>query len=937
MSTHDLLEHACAVAKRQAFGARFEPRADDRAVTDQLMAGKVEFPPHPVATIGFPVDWDQDPFGQRNWRAQLHMLRWLDPARRLAAQGDATAMVFWESVVTDWITKNPPRTDKSSYAWADMIDGVRVHALLVGLPYVSDQSGLLEALDVHGQWLADPANLGHDNHALHQHAALAMVGSALRKDAWLDLAVRRIDEYVVDGYDEHGVNAEAAPGYWLLNYRWLRDVGHRLELAGRQSSAIAAALTRIPQTIVHATRPDGMIEEIGDTAPRQRLVAGEADELTYVATEGAEGSPPTETAVLYGRGYAFGRSGWGETARQPAEESFYSLRFGRADATHGHQDGGGLTYFAGGKPVLVDAGKYAYVRDEGRVYALGRLGHNIVHIRGKKYDKSTSVELVASRLTDSFDYFHVRDLGYPGVTLDRRVVYSRQSEALLVLDSVRAADDVVAEARWHLHEDSRATVAGRGRVDVRNAGSPAAILWGGSAPEIQLVTGGTDPMDGWRSPVWGQMVPTTVVKAVRRGSRFRFVTAIFAGASTRTRLESGEARDGAQSFVIEANGIVEQIWVGADGVSIERLGTSGHPSVSSPVEDRAEVDGDTVAEFEQQNSVVRTSLHGSDPPSAGALTALVRRLESGWDYGATAAIVDAAERWPEAKSDAWSGDTRSRAGLWGDPADGDLGGAELHCYPSLAHRYALTAEDSRHLVELGPLALPFHVHRTMSSRDLVVSLHGALNRATTRLPRFERLRSLRALQTNVVAFADPTLDLDPASSLSWYLGTRSVDLHVKIAEVIRTVAEQIGAERIVLTGTSGGGFAALQVGAHLPVSAVVAASPQTDILRYHPRFSARAISGVFGSETGLRDGDRPRVSVLDRYRQCDASPMINYLINSGDGHHVKYHGEPFWALMRERFPDRLSVHRLSLGKGHVAPSPEILNAAITAALKGLSE
>lgn len=118
------------------------------------------------------------------------------------------------------------------------------------------------------------------------------------------------------------------------------------------------------------------------------------------------------------------------------------------------------------------------------------------------------------------------------------------------------------------------------------------------------------------------------------------------------------------------------------------------------------------------------------------------------------------------------------------------------------------------------------------SSSLVVSLHGALNRKLFMIPRFERLRSLLQYRVSSMYFADPSLHIHPGLELSWYTGWEGVDVQRQIAAMIMSAAEGLGVEDIVVTGSSGGGFAALVIASMIPDSTCIAYSPQVDIEQY---------------------------------------------------------------------------------------------------------
>ncbi|MFJ2316279.1 ATP-grasp fold amidoligase family protein [Glutamicibacter sp. NPDC087661] len=119
-----------------------------------------------------------------------------------------------------------------------------------------------------------------------------------------------------------------------------------------------------------------------------------------------------------------------------------------------------------------------------------------------------------------------------------------------------------------------------------------------------------------------------------------------------------------------------------------------------------------------------------------------------------------------------------------------------------------------------------------SSDTLVVSFHGAVDRTSTRLPRFERLKSLKERDHSSMFIADPTLFLDKNLSLSWYVGWQQVDVQRLIAKWIVKVVEQLNIRNLILCGSSGGGFTALQVASFIPNCVALAFNAQTDISKY---------------------------------------------------------------------------------------------------------
>ncbi|WP_173219187.1 DUF7594 domain-containing protein [Paenibacillus alba] len=93
----------------------------------------------------------------------------------------------------------------------------------------------------------------------------------------------------------------------------------------------------------------GTIKQIGEIT--------DDEALRYVGTSGVEGSKPSYTSVLYPDSKsAMMRSGWSPNDR-------YLFTNVKQAAPHRHPDDNAITYYAYGRPLLVDPGAYSYSND----------------------------------------------------------------------------------------------------------------------------------------------------------------------------------------------------------------------------------------------------------------------------------------------------------------------------------------------------------------------------------------------------------------------------------------------------------------------------------------------------------------------------------------------------------------------------------------------
>lgn len=223
---------------------------------------------------------------------------------------------------------------------------------------------------------------------------------------------------------------------------------------------------------------------------------------------------------------------------------------------------------------------------------------------------------------------------------------------------------------------------------------------------------------------------------------------------------------------------------------------------------------------------------------------------------------------------------------------------------------------------------------------LVVAFHGAISESMGSLPRFEWLRTLKATDYNLLFLSDPTLRLDPALRLSWYVGSPTVDLQPLLASVIGKAQRSSASSTVLLTGSSGGGFASLQISSHVPASIAVPFNSQTEISRYHrfavSRFLRRAMPSLLdGDDTDNFNWSEKlgtRASATAKY-MSRVENFVYYVQNSNDLHHVEEHYRPFRSSVESSPNDnRFFFEEYDGPEGHLAPARplflETLNRAI---------
>ena len=500
-------------AARQSFGASFDrPGALADALSD-YWSGNLILPPHPVWD-GDRLDWVADPFQDRNWQFQHHTLRWINPLRWTALDGDEAARREWLRVARSWFEANVPAESAASpFAWKDMADGNRGIQLALGAGLASSEDAwFVELLGAHRHWLMDEKHIVGKNHGLHQHAGLFVLGAVLRDKEAMATAMARMTAQFTTTFDDQGCNDEGSTAYHQLNLRWWSQAWRRVELEGyRPPGDVVQRLASAGVVLAHLAQPDGRLPQIGDSA-RGSVVAGLGSATDFVATHGARGTRPEATTLVLDGGYVLSRSGWGEQ-RPLTEESHMVLRHGHDVRAHSHHDLGSLHIYAAGRPWLVDSGFHSYqTGDPTRKHLHSRHAHNVALLPDRKYDLGSHVKLERAEVSDAVHDFVTIDPGYTGATLHRRVLYLVGPDCWIVWDT--ADGDTGPSLRQHWHVDTGLTARWHDRgFTMRDKGRSLSLSWLGASPKLQRHSAQESHLRGWIGTRWKTLAPGTLITA----------------------------------------------------------------------------------------------------------------------------------------------------------------------------------------------------------------------------------------------------------------------------------------------------------------------------------------------------------------------------------------------------------------------------------------
>lgn len=200
---------------------------------------------------------------------------------------------------------------------------------------------------------------GPPDHPVHNHGtmsniALVQAGRAFDKQGWVDVAVERFTRDLPEVFSSCGMMWEQSSTYQE----------HNVSLWQRTARVLEVDLTEPEFALAALVRPDGVLEAIGDGQPEADLV------------------PNGETLWCPDTGWAAG---------SPDAATHYTIHFGPAASRHGHNDHGGITWFAFDTAVLSDRGLFDKKRDRRFDFAKSMAAHSVFEPIGADwYSPSTT-------------------------------------------------------------------------------------------------------------------------------------------------------------------------------------------------------------------------------------------------------------------------------------------------------------------------------------------------------------------------------------------------------------------------------------------------------------------------------------------------------------------------------------------------------------------
>ena len=516
----------------------------DLALAEQVCTGQFTHAGITLA-LGTRPDWLTSAFpADAEWRIEWSKFYCgLDLAAAFNETGDPKFLYTWENLVRTWIEQVPVDIDPSDVTGRRIQNWIYTWNLFAAAPgfpgFTEDFADqLLASLAAQVEHLRLNLTAERNHRTLELYAlfiaALALPGLDDRGQL-LAFSIEELHRNLLADIREDGVHREHSTHYHMVVLRSFVAARINAQLFGLEFPAgFDRRLERACEFALHAHRPDGFIPALSDSDTGSYLdVLGLAatifsrPDFLYVASKGKKGTPPSENPSFSEAGYFIQRSGWGEQQTGFANERFLIFDCGPlGDGGHGHYDALSIEVAAGGRPLIVDPGRFIYHEDNlnWRHWFKGTAAHNTVCVDGldqtpyrcgKSKGPRAEAQLIEHLGAPNFDLLCGRVTSPCYDAIHTRWIFFLAGEYWLIVDKLSGAKTHDYDLRFHLAPEAMNHTLIRNNAVI----APGLALIFSSPNEPQL-----EP--GWFSPQYGQKVSAPVVSVRSKAVETVFFTLV---------------------------------------------------------------------------------------------------------------------------------------------------------------------------------------------------------------------------------------------------------------------------------------------------------------------------------------------------------------------------------------------------------------------------
>ena len=482
------------------------------------------------------LDFEEDPFNDRNWRFQINSLRPIDPALTLSGFSNNESFKYALGLMMKWIDCDNRYDNYSGMRWYDMAAGLRASRLAFIIQN-SERHGYSESIikklkdsaSKHIEIMTNPDFTKENNHGLfviHGLMALCYACPELSKQNEVrESCNARMEELIHSQFDEEGIHKENSPEYHFF----IQDVVKGFIETGWYSfKNLYSKIKNIDLANCWLIWPNKFIIPVGDSSGQKlvkdNLLMNSMNKLDDISNVSFRfGGEKYLFKHFTKSGYVIVRSSF-SISEKTASMLFCLSAF--QSKIHRQMDDLSFQLFENGEEIFVDPGKYSYNHEDPvRKMVISTMAHNTLEIDAENYSNHSSAKY-DSALTGQTEYEWGIALEFGRfwdkfATRHHRILLYRPKEFLIVIDILKANEKREFRQWFHLNENFELKpqeIEMTDRYIFENDNQLLRTQFLCSIDnQVSIYNGNTNPMIGWRSIGYNNSVPIISLNQMASG------------------------------------------------------------------------------------------------------------------------------------------------------------------------------------------------------------------------------------------------------------------------------------------------------------------------------------------------------------------------------------------------------------------------------------
>ncbi len=507
----------------------------------------------PVKIEKSSMDWTENPYDDWTWQFYYHSLRMVS---YLVSSYEFTGeMKYLEEAkwyIESWIEYNPSyRKQASERAWDDHSTANRISTFIQfwdsyhNSPLQDEEFSVLflNILRIHGEFTADSDNYywGH-NHGIYQDRSLLQLSVLFpnydESPYWYEVANMRLSKHLKEDLTDSGVHKEHSPSYHFLVLNLFMSIDEFNKNYQLINSELDSKIYQMQDYLAYIIKPDGTLPLVGDSALENVLRIKENqivnENLLYLKTEGRKGTGFDN----YCTGYLDAGVGIDKSGIFDDENHYFAIFSAFHSSVHKQSDDLSFVLSYDETDYFVDSGKYNFDEsDKFRKYIRSTFAHNTIIVDGESYDYRDLENVDKSNLynfscSDNYSIFQSKHTLYEGVEINRNVIII-YDKGIFIHDTISSINEHQYQQVFNIGKDVSINYNQSSLLRFNSTKDNSSIYLRQLVEysSMEIFTGSEEPVRGWMSETFNQVIPISTVVYSTSGSDVQFQTQIGFGVS----------------------------------------------------------------------------------------------------------------------------------------------------------------------------------------------------------------------------------------------------------------------------------------------------------------------------------------------------------------------------------------------------------------------